>query len=63
MWKEQKEGQKSLWYGLLLSEEIMNWTKREPPPKKKKKKRTKPLQKGKREKNKWALWRKEGMDE
>lgn len=29
--KEQKEGQKSLWYALLLSEEIMNWTKREPP--------------------------------
>ncbi len=50
MWKEQKEGQKSLWYVLLLSEEFVKRTKREPPQKKQNKtKRTKPPKKGKTE--------------
>jgi hypothetical protein len=63
MWKEQKEGQKSLWCVLLLSEEVVNWTKREPPQKKQNKtKRTKPPKKEK-QREKQMGFVKEGMDE
>ncbi len=53
--KRRVEGQNSLGYVLLLSEEVVNWTKREPPQKKKTKQNKTnktPQKREKREKNK-----------